>query len=227
MKRVSQIIWGVIIVAIGVIFALNAFDITNIDIFFDGWWTLFIIVPCAVALFTKRDKGGAILGILGGVALLLACQNVVSFSLLWKLVIPFIIVRIGLRLIFRDAFDKQSREAVEKVKATGAPARQVCATFSGQDLNYEGEVVENTELTAVFGGIDCNMSQAIIPGDVLIKAVAVCGGVDLYLPVGGNVKVRSNSLFGGVDNKRTVAHIEGAPTVYVEATCLFGGMEIK
>ena len=227
MKRASQIIWGVVIVVIGVSFALNALDVTNIDIFFDGWWTLFIIVPCAVALFTKSDKGGAILGILVGVALLLACQNVVSFSLLWKLIIPFIIVLIGLRLIFRDAFDKKGREAVEKVKANGTPMRQVCATFSGQDFNYEGEVVENTELTAVFGGIDCNMSLAIVPQDVLIKTVAVFGGVDLYLPIGVNVKVRSNSLFGGVDNKRTGGHIEGAPTVYVEANCLFGGVDVK
>ncbi len=227
MKRVTQIIWGIVLVAVGVIYALNAFDVATIDIFFDGWWTLFIIVPSAVALFTKSDKGGAIVGVLIGVALLLACQDVVSFDLLWKLVIPFIIVRLGLRFIFRDAFDKKSREAVEKVKANGAPTRRVCAAFSGQDFNYEGEVIENTELTAVFGGIDCNMSLAIVPQDVLVKTVAVFGGVDLIVPIGVNVKVRSISLFGGVDNQRHGNYIEGAPTVYVNAYCLFGGVDVR
>ncbi|MEE1115844.1 MAG: hypothetical protein UH851_03185, partial [Clostridia bacterium] len=39
-------------------FALNAFNITDIDVFFDGWWTLFIIIPCAIGLFTEREKIG-------------------------------------------------------------------------------------------------------------------------------------------------------------------------
>ena len=47
MKKVSNILWGIIFVAAGVILALNAIGITHIDLFFDGWWTLFIIVPCA------------------------------------------------------------------------------------------------------------------------------------------------------------------------------------
>ncbi len=29
---------------------------------FDGWWTLFIIVPCAIGLITDRDKTGSIIG---------------------------------------------------------------------------------------------------------------------------------------------------------------------
>ena len=58
MKRVTKILWGVVLIAAGVIFALNALDITDIDVFFDGWWTLFIIVPCTVGIFTEREKTG-------------------------------------------------------------------------------------------------------------------------------------------------------------------------
>ena len=49
-------IWGLILIAIGLVFGLNALEITNIDIFFDGWWTLFIIVPCFIGLITEREK---------------------------------------------------------------------------------------------------------------------------------------------------------------------------
>ena len=45
MKKAGNILWGIVLIVIGVIFALNALDITSIDIFFDGWWTLFIIIP--------------------------------------------------------------------------------------------------------------------------------------------------------------------------------------
>lgn len=36
MKKTSGILWGIALVAIGVILALNALGITNINIFFDG-----------------------------------------------------------------------------------------------------------------------------------------------------------------------------------------------
>lgn len=54
MKKLNGIVWGIVLVAAGILLGLNAFGITDIDIFFDGWWTLFIIVPCAVGLITDR-----------------------------------------------------------------------------------------------------------------------------------------------------------------------------
>ena len=50
MKKIENTVIGLILIIIGVIIGLNAFHITNIDLFFDGWWTLFIIVPCFFGL---------------------------------------------------------------------------------------------------------------------------------------------------------------------------------
>ena len=41
MKDLSRILWGIVLVLLGIIWGLNATGVTNIDIFFDGWWTLF------------------------------------------------------------------------------------------------------------------------------------------------------------------------------------------
>ena len=58
MKKISSVIWGIVLIAAGALFALNALNITNIDIFFDGWWTLFIIVPlcCRFVYRTRKDR---------------------------------------------------------------------------------------------------------------------------------------------------------------------------
>lgn len=56
MQKLNRILWGVVLVAVGVVFALNALHIVDINIFFDGWWTLFIIIPCTVGLITEREK---------------------------------------------------------------------------------------------------------------------------------------------------------------------------
>lgn len=45
MKKISRVLWGIAFIVVGGILALNAFGYTNIEIFFNGWWTLFIIVP--------------------------------------------------------------------------------------------------------------------------------------------------------------------------------------
>ena len=56
----KNMLWGIVLIAIGIVLGLNALDITNIDLFFDGWWTLFIIIPCFIDLFKDKDKTGNI-----------------------------------------------------------------------------------------------------------------------------------------------------------------------
>jgi len=55
MRKLSNIIWGILFIFIGSIWALNATGIADIDIFFDGWWTLFIIIPSVIGLFDSRE----------------------------------------------------------------------------------------------------------------------------------------------------------------------------
>ena len=225
MKKTSSILWGVLLVAVGVIFALNALNITDIDVFFDGWWTLFIIVPCVVGLFTEREKTGNLIGIAIGVFLLLCCQEILSFSMIWKLLVPAVIVIIGLKMVLTGLFGNKANEIFVKMKLEGKLPKAGCATFSGCDLCYDGEVFEGAELTAVFGGIECNLRNAIIEKDCAIEVSAIFGGIDILVPEGVNVKVSANSIFGGVSNKTSVH--KDAPTIYVSGTCMFGGVDIK
>ena len=225
MKKSSSILWGIVLVAAGVVFALNALNITDIDVFFDGWWTLFIIIPCTVGLFTEREKTGNLIGIAIGVFLLLCCQDILSFSMLWKLLVPAVIVFIGLKMVLTGLLGNKANEILTKMKLEGKQFRSGCATFSGCDLCCDGEVFEGAELTAVFGGVKCDLRNAIIEKDCAIEVCAIFGGVDILVPGGVNVKVRSNSIFGGMSNKTSVH--KDAPTIYVTGTCMFGGVEIK
>ena len=84
MKKIENTVIGLILIIIGVIIGLNAFHITNIDLFFDGWWTLFIIVPCFFGLFKDQDKTGNIIGLIVGIYLLLYCQGLINFQFAWN-----------------------------------------------------------------------------------------------------------------------------------------------
>lgn len=225
MKKFNKVLWGIVLIALGVVFALNALDIADIDVFFKGWWTLFLIIPSLIGLVTERDKTGNIVTLLIGVGLLLATRDIISFSMLWRLCIPVIIVIIGIRLILGAFFKKSEREPDPDSYTKGGKAHFVA--FSGTDADYSGEAFDGCTLTAVFGGIDCHLQNAIIDHDVTITASAIFGGVDIILPQNVNVEVSSASFFGGVDNKRRDISIEGAPTVYVKASGVFGGVDVK
>ena len=78
MKNISRILWGIVLVLIGGIFGLNELGITSINVFFNGWWTLFIIVPCFIGLLTQYEKKGNIIGLLVGIILLLCCNGLID-----------------------------------------------------------------------------------------------------------------------------------------------------
>ena len=227
MKKGSSILCGVVLVAVGGILALNALGIASIHIFFDGWWTLFIIVPCAIGLVTDYDKTGHIIGICIGVFLLLCCQGILHFEMFWKILVPAIIVIVGVKMILRGIFGRQGEEVFKQMKDNNASVRSGAATFSGATFDYTGEVFEGVRLDAVFGGIKCDLRGAVINGDCAIDASAVFGGIDIYVPENLNVKVNSNSIFGGVSGKERRNHPANQHTLYLNATCLFGGVEIK
>lgn len=76
-------------------------------------------------------------------------------------------------------------------RQNGDNVKTGCATFSGQDLNLDGEVFEGAGLSAVFGGID------------------------MFVPDNINVKINSNSIFGGVSEKKHRPYVENTIQEYI------------
>lgn len=101
MKKNGRILWGIILIVVGIIVGLNTLGYTNISIFFDGWWTLFIIIPCLINIFRKDNIKSNIIGLIIGVCLLLSCQDVISFMDIIKLLIPIGLVYLGLNLLIK------------------------------------------------------------------------------------------------------------------------------
>ena len=202
MKRISDIMWGLILIIIGVILGGNALDIFNINLFFDGWWTLFIIVPTFIGLVTERDKTGNIIGLIIGLLLLLSCRGLFDFKLIWKLIFPLIFVIIGLSLIFKNNINKEVSEKIKKLNENLSSNDGYTATFSGQNLNFDGEEFKGSNLNAIFGGIKLDLRKAIINEDIVINASSIFGGIDIYIPDNCKVKIKSNSIFGGVSNNK-------------------------
>lgn len=227
MKRVSGILWGIVLIAIGSLLALNTFGVLDFNLFFEGWWTLIIIIPCAISFVTESDKVGSLIGVTIGVLLLLCCQDVLSFDMLWKLIIPAIIVFVGIKMIFNSLFKNKSSLIRKELKNSGVEAKSGFAAFSGNNLVYDGEVFNGAELNAIFGGVKCDLTNAIFERDTYIDATAVFGGIDIIVPNTVNVKCNATSIFGGLSDKKHKNSSDNQYTIYVNGTCIFGGVDIK
>lgn len=228
MKNISSIIWGLVLVAVGVILGGNAMGWFNIDVFFDGWWTLFIIVPCAIGFVTKPgERIGHLIGLAVGVFLLLGCLDVLSFETLWKLVFPIVVILVGLCMIFKNVFSTKFNEATKKLNEKINKDDEVGAVFGGQNVDMNGEEFKGRNISAVFGGVKFDLRKAKIKEDAVINASAIFGGIDILVPDDVIIVTKSNSIFGGVSNKKSSKAKEGAPTIYVNGMAIFGGVEIK
>lgn len=224
MKKTNYLLWGIILILIGIIYALNAFNIVNIDILFAGWWTLFIIIPSFIGLIKDKEKTGSIILFLIGIVLLLSAQDILDFEIAWKLALPVILVLIGLSIILKNTFSQKDFKIIEKLNTEKEDV--VCATFSAQSVSFDDEKFSGTDLTAAFGAIKCDLRKAVIKKDVVINASATFAGIEIYIPENVKVKVKSTSIFGGVSENKKNKEAEG-PTIYINATCMFGGVDIK
>ena len=106
-------------------------------------------------------------------------------------------------------------------------ANTYCATFSEQKVKFDKETFTGADLTAVFGGVECDLRNAIIESDVVINVSSIFGGIDILVPSNVKIKTKSTSIFGGVENRSNTNGEENTHTIYVNGTAIFGGVEIK
>lgn len=218
MKKISTVIVGIVFIVVGIIVGLNSFGITNINIFFDGWWTLFIIIPAINGLVTDEEKTGSIIWLIIGITLLLGCQDLISFDILWKLTLPVILVFIGLSIMFNNNGKKISKNTDDN---------EYCACFSGQTIKFDGKDFKGAEVNAIFGGITIDLTNAKVKDGAVIDATAVFGGVTILIPEDLKVEIKSTSVFGGVSDKTKNKEKKDKVTLHVNGCSIFGGVDIK
>ena len=229
MKKAKPIIWGIAIIALGVILIGKAVGWFDFDIFFKGWWTLFIIIPSVISIFTEREKLASIGFLAAGIILLLAAQEVITFDTAWKIILPTFLILIGLGIILKTIFHNDNDKEVEaKVKEAGDGKNMdsQMAIFSGSERTYKDETFTGSNLVAVFGGVDLDLRHAKFTKDTVIKAFTLFGGIDIKVPDDIIIKSRSGFVFGGISDDRKSVEAKGKHTIYLDAAGGFGGITI-
>lgn len=89
--------WGIVLIVIGAAFLLDRSGLLDINLFFAGWWTLFLIVPALYMMVKSGIQTGNVVLLGVGVYFLLDEQGV---RLGW-IVLPAVLILLGIAMIFR------------------------------------------------------------------------------------------------------------------------------
>lgn len=225
MRSYVKYVLGFVLIFIGIILGLNAFGITSINIFFEGWWTLFIIIPSLIGLIEDKDKTPSLIFLILGIWLFLASRDLIEFGLLIKLLLPALLIAIGLLIVFKDVLNINNKD-IKKLEKNSND-NNYYAIFGSQKIDFDKEKVNNIDAKSFFGDIKLDLSNANIEKDIVIQTLSIFGGIDIYVPNNVKVKIKSLPFFGNVEDKTQKNNTEKEITIYVDAICIFGGVEIK
>lgn len=219
----GRLLIGGIVIAFGVLFLLDAASVLNADKAVDEWWPV-VIVAAGVLTLAERPpaifRGTILTGI--GVVLLLFTTNLLEEDA-WDYVWPAALVLVGLLIVAR-------RHGRTIVGANGEDVIRSTAFFGGPKLASTSQHFRGAWLTAIFGGITLDLRDArLAPEGASVNATAACGGIDILVPEGWRISVRSTPIFGGLDDKtdRSQKLPADAPTLHVDALTVLGGVDVK
>lgn len=218
-EKWKKILLAITLIVLGIIVGLNSLEITSINIFFDGWWTLIIIIPSLIGVIDDKDTGSLVM-LLVGILLLLNARGIFVLNVLWKLIIPIILVFMGINVLRNDVFSKSAKK-IENVNKKAV----YNASFSTKN-NVVKEDVEALSVEAIFGENTIDLRNIEIKEDIYIKALAMFGEVKIITPKDQSIKLNANKFFGSVQNNNKNIVDENKKIININASAIFGEVDI-
>ncbi len=205
---------------VGVLLLFEQQDVLDAGEVIADWWPVLFLVAALLDLVTRppRYASATVLGLVGFV-LLGVTTDVVGASV-WEVAWPVALVGLGLWLLLR-------RPATVDRDVTPEETVDVVALFSGRRVVPAGPRFRGGTTTALFGGVDVDLTEAVVEGEAVLDAVAIFGGVEVHVPLGWRVVVDGPAIFGGHENHVPPPTRADAPTLRVRATAIFGGVDVK
>lgn len=213
---------GIGFVTLGTLLLLDRAGVLDAGGVIADWWPTVFLVAAGLELLARprRPIGTTVFAVIG--LLLLGGTTGLLTASVWGIVWPVVIIAVGLWLLLR-------RTPVGRgwPDSHGDDVVDATVLFSGRRIVSTAASFRGGSATAVFGGIELDLTGAEIAGTAELEAVALFGGVDIQVPAGWRVVVDGPAIFGGHENNVPAPSDPDAPILRVAATAIFGGVEVK
>lgn len=213
----GKLTFGLALLLTGILLFLQLDPNTNAG--FGMLWPLYPVLFGVMGLFNKNGRAFSLILLLVGVFFLLRNLNVlphISSMYIW----PSIIVLIALVAIF-SAFGGRKHHHYST-----ADGDRYSALFGETKETVKDQDVKKISVSAVFGGVELDLTQADIQGEgALIDVFVLFGSADIIAPDTWAVENKISSVFGGVENKTRADSQQ--KKMLLTGSVIFGGASVR
>ncbi|WLV24563.1 DUF5668 domain-containing protein [Aciduricibacillus chroicocephali] len=215
----GRFLTGTILVLLGVGFLLQQAHVWDFSDILSNCWPLILVIVGIAQLFNRNSTSlfSGFIFIVAGI--LFFINNLIDINLylyFW----PLILIIAGVSFFFS--------RGTHRAKPISDDATNSFSIFGGQNIQVTSSDYEGGQVTAIFGGAEIDLRDAVISEQgAVLELNAVFGGVKIYVPENAKVQVSGLPIFGGCENKTRKRAITDAPLLKINYAAVFGGVEIR
>jgi len=221
----SQVVLGVLVIGVGVLFLLD-----NLDIFEFrhalGFWPLAFIIAGLIALSGKGPRSGNYVGVvLIAIGALMMLGRLGFLYVSWGTLWPLVLIALGGLVLFRSLGPGRARVPLDKGGAVDGVV-DIVAVLGGFERRLVTPDFRGGEITAIMGGCMLDLRDASIVKEAAIDVFTVWGGINIKVPTDWTVILNGTPLMGGFSEK-TAKPPDDSKRLVIRGYAIMGGVEVR
>lgn len=219
-RMTPQLVFGLIVIAAGVLFTLDNLGFVHAENYTRFWPTGLIAIGLLKLSQTRRGPPALVsmfMVVLGAWLLFGELTEYrIHFGDLW----PVLLVLFGAYLVWQGVSVRASRPI------EGGSMISAMAILGGVSRGSNTRDFRGADLTAILGGCELDLRNATLDGEAVIDVFSLWGGIEIRVPEEWIIDSHVVPILGGVDEK-TRRPAAGGPHVTVRGFAIMSGVEIK
>ena len=216
-----NIVFGLVLVVIGLIFLLHNLDFHYFERFWNFWPLALLAIGLAKAFSGRADERT-----FGWVVTFLGAIFFARYTLGWNVHMrefwPVILVIIGISIVMRSI---QGPQPPRGATDTSSLVRER-ALVGGIKRKNTSQSFQGGELTAVMGGCEIDLRDARMAGpQVIIDCFAMWGAIVIQIPPDWSIDPQISVFAAGFED-RTKPPVQPAGTLVLRGTAVMASFEL-
>jgi predicted membrane protein len=223
---------GIFLIVLGVVFLLDRIGIIPHEYrkYLFSWQSLLIFVGL-ISLFKSHARFPGLILILIGSGFMIPSLFDLPFNVT-RLVFPVVLILVGIALVFKARNLKHPHVFFSDTETQSNSERiDEVAIFGGGKRVVSNQNIKGGQITAIFGGVELDMSDADLSDDgAVIEIACIFGGATIIVNPEWDVQVQVTSILGGFSDQRKVykrTEPNSGKKLIIKGAAIFGGGELK
>ncbi|GAB2873923.1 DUF5668 domain-containing protein [Pseudoduganella ginsengisoli] len=223
----GQLVVGLGVIAIGMLFLLDNLGIIEFEYAFQLWPVIFVLAGALKVQQATSNSGRVAGGILIAVGALLLLKGMGFIDISWRTLAPVLMIAAGLLVVFKSTRARNDTVSSLLDKDAGQDSVvRLTALMGGIERRINTQDFRGGEITAIMGGCELDLRQASIQGQAVLNVFAMWGGIEIKVPDDWTVSLEGTPLLGAFSEK-TIAPRDNAKRLIIRGVALMGGCDVR